>query len=114
MDVLIKLQGGQNFSSLAALYSLDRGSKDQGGDLGFFPRGVMAQPIENVAFALNPGQISGILHTDFGYHIIQVVEKDPARQVADELLAPWRQTTFSNWLSTQRTTAKIEYLIPLQ
>jgi len=114
MDVLIKLQGGQNFSTLAAQYSLDRGSKDQGGDLGFFPRGVMAQPIENVAFALNPGQISGILHTDFGYHIIQVVEKDPARQVADELLAPWRQTTFSNWLSTQRTTAKIEYLIPLQ
>lgn len=114
MDVLIKLQSGQNFSSLAAQYSLDRGSKDQGGDLGFFPRGVMAQHIETVAFALNPGQVSGIVHTDFGYHIIQVVEKDPARQVADELLAPWRQTTFSNWLNSQRTTAKIEYLVPLQ
>ena len=114
MDVLIKLQAGQNFANLAGQYSLDRGSKDQGGDLGFFPRGAMAQQIETVAFALNPGQISGIVRTDFGYHIIEVVEKDPARQVADELLAPWRQTTFSSWLGGQRTTAKIEYLVPLQ
>lgn len=114
MEVLVKLQQAQNFATLASQYSLDRGSKDEGGDLGFFPRGVMAQPIENVAFALSPGQISGIVHTDFGYHIIQVVEKDPARQVAEELLAPWRQTTFSNWLATQRATARIEYLVPLQ
>lgn len=114
MEVLVKLQGGENFGSLAQQYSLDRGSKDQGGDLGYFPRGVMAQPIETVAFALNPGQTSGIVHTDFGYHIIQVVERDPARQVADELLAPWRQTTFSNWLAGQRSVAKIEFLVPLQ
>lgn len=114
MEVLVKLQAGQNFATLAGQYSLDRGSKDQGGDLGFFPRGVMAHQIENVAFALSPGQISGIVHTDFGYHVIQVVERDPARQVAEELLAPWRQTTFSSWLSSQHTTAKIEYLVPLQ
>jgi hypothetical protein len=114
MDLLIKLQEGQSFASLAAQYSLDRGSKDQGGDLGFFPRGVMTKQLEAVAFGLNPGQISGIVQTDFGYHIIEVVEKDPARRVADELLAPWRQTTFVNWLESQRTTAKIEYLISLQ
>ena len=114
LDVLIKLQAGESFANLASQYSLDRGSKDEGGDLGFFPRGVMPQQIETVAFGLGPGQISGIVHTDFGYHIIQVVERDPARPVAEELLAPWRQTTFSNWLNSQRATAKVEYLVPLQ
>ncbi|HNT05567.1 MAG TPA: peptidylprolyl isomerase, partial [Anaerolineae bacterium] len=114
LDVLIKLQAGESFANLASQYSLDRGSKDEGGDLGFFPRGVMPPQIETVAFGLGPGQISGIVHTDFGYHIIQVVERDPARPVAEELLAPWRQTTFSNWLNSQRATAKVEYLVPLQ
>lgn len=114
MEILIKLQAGQSFAELAAKYSQDRGSRDQGGDLGFFPRGVMTAQLETVAFALNPGQISGIVKTDFGYHIIEVVERDPARQVADELLAPWRQSTFAKWLENQHSTAKIEYLVPLQ
>lgn len=114
MDILIKLQAGRSFADLASQYSQDRGSRDQGGDLGFFPRGVMTAQLETVTFALNPGQISGIVKTDFGYHIIEVIERDPARQVADEMLAPWRQSTFTKWLENQRATAKIEYLIPLQ
>jgi len=113
MEVLIKLQAGESFSALAKQYSQDRGSKDLGGDLGFFPRGVMPLEIELTAFALNPGQTSGIVTTEFGYHVIEVVEKDPARDVADEMLASWRQKKFLDWLEAQRAKSTIEYLLPL-
>ena len=114
MDILIKLRAGESFATLASTYSQDRASKDQGGDLGFFPRGIMPVEIEVVAFALNPGQTSGIVMSDFGYHIIEVVEKDPKRVVAEEMLTAWRQNEFNAWLEGERATAKIEYLIPLQ
>jgi len=114
MDVLVKLHSGESFASLAKQYSQDKNSSDLGGDLGFFPRGVMPPEIEAVAFALAPGQTSGIVKTSFGYHIIEVVEKDPARKVPDEMLAAWRQKTFLQWLEAQRAAAKIDYLIPME
>ncbi len=114
MDVLVKLRAGESFSTLAQAYSQDRASKDQGGDLGFFPRGIMPVEIEQVAFALNPGQVSGIVKTDFGYHIIEVVEKDPKRVLAEEMLTAWRQNKFIDWLDEERAKAKIEYLVPIQ
>lgn len=114
MDVLVKLHDGESFASLAQEYSQDRATKDQGGDLGFFPRGIMPAEIELVAFALNPGQVSGIVKSDFGYHIIEVVEKDAKKQVAEEMLTAWRQNKFIEWLEAQRATAKIEYLVPVE
>jgi parvulin-like peptidyl-prolyl isomerase len=114
MDVLVKLRNGESFATLAQEYSQDRATKDQGGDLGFFPRGVMPAEIELVAFALNPGQVSGIVKSDFGYHIIEVVEKDPKRAVSEEMLTAWRQNKFLEWLDDQRAAAKVEYLVPLQ
>jgi parvulin-like peptidyl-prolyl isomerase len=114
VDILIKLQAGGSFAALAQEYSEDRATKNDGGDLGFFPRGVMPTEIERVAFALNPGQVSGIVKSDFGYHIIEVVEKAPKKPVAEEMLATWRQNTFMEWLDAQRAAAKVEYLIPLQ
>lgn len=114
LDILLKLRSGQSFAALAKQYSQDKGSSDIGGDLGFFPRSVMPIEIEAVAFALSPGQISGIVKTDFGYHIIEVVEKDPARQVPDEMLPTWRQNTFLRWLEAERLAAQIDYLIPME
>jgi foldase protein PrsA len=114
MDVLVKLRSGESFATLAKQYSQDKGSSDVGGDLGFFPRGVMPAEIEAVAFALSPGQTSGIVKTDFGYHIVEVVEKDPARNVPDEMLPAWRQNTFLRWLEAQRLAAEIEHLIPME
>lgn len=114
MDILVKLRAGESFSALAQEYSQDRASKDQGGDLGFFPRSIMPVQIEQVAFALDPGQVSGIVQSDFGYHIIEVVEKDPRRVVADEMLTAWRQNRFVDWLDGERAKAQIEYLVPLQ
>jgi parvulin-like peptidyl-prolyl isomerase len=114
MEVLVKLRAGETFAALAQEYSQDRATKDQGGDLGFFPRGIMPVEIEQVAFALDPGQVSGIVKSDFGYHVIEVLEKDPKRQVSEEMLTAWRQNKFIEWLDEQRATAKIEYLVPVQ
>jgi parvulin-like peptidyl-prolyl isomerase len=114
MSILLKLRSGEDFGTLARQNSQDKASSEAGGDLGFFPRGVMPVEIEAVAFALDPGQISGIVKTDFGYHIIEVVERDPARQVPDEMMATWRQQAFLRWLEAEKSVAKIRYLIPLQ
>ena len=114
MEVLIKLRSGESFATLAQQYSQDMGSRDIGGDLGFFPRGVMLPEIEATAFGLEPGQTSGILKTAFGYHVIEVVEKDQLREVPEEMLAAWRQRAFLKWLDSQRSTATIRYLIPLE
>jgi len=114
MEVLIKLHSGESFATLAQQYSQDMGSRDIGGDLGFFPRGVMLPEIEATAFGLEPGRTSGILKTAFGYHVIEVVEKDPSREVPKEMLAAWRKNAFLKWLDSQRSAATIRYLIPIE
>ena len=73
-DILIKIKGGEDFARMAELYS-DDASASVGGDLGFFKRGEMIKAFEDVAFSLNPGEISGIVTTKFGYHIIKVEGK---------------------------------------
>jgi hypothetical protein len=66
--------GGADFAALAQKYS-DDPSKTQGGDLGYFGRGQMVPAFENAAFALQPGQISGVVQSPFGYHIIKVEDR---------------------------------------
>ncbi len=76
--ILDQLHHGGDFAALAKANSDDPGSKDNGGELGFFQRGKMVPAFEQAAFALQPGQISGLVKTSFGYHIIQVEEKQTA------------------------------------
>lgn len=66
---------GEKFSMLATLYSQDPGSAKQGGELGFFSRGDMVGEFEAAAFALKPGEVSPIIETQFGFHIIQLIER---------------------------------------
>lgn len=66
---------GENFATLAILYSEDPGSAKEGGSLGFFGRGEMVPEFEAVAFKLKPGEVSPVVRTKFGYHILQLVER---------------------------------------
>lgn len=74
-DVLKRARAGEDFAALAKEFSTDPGSKNAGGELGWFGRGKMVKPFEEAAFALQPGQISEVIESDFGYHIIQVEER---------------------------------------
>jgi peptidyl-prolyl cis-trans isomerase D len=80
----------QSFAEIAKKNSDDEGSASKGGDLDFFGRGAMVKPFEDAAFGLKPGEISGIVESDFGYHIIQVTgarggEKKTFEQVRSQI-----------------------------
>ena len=72
-QILERLKKGEDFAKLAAEKSID-GSRRSGGDLGWFGHGVMVRPFEQAAFSLQKGQISEIVKTEFGYHIIKRLE----------------------------------------
>ena len=77
-----------SFAELAKKNSQDPGSATQGGDLGFFARGAMVKPFEDAAYALNKGDISEVVESDFGYHIIQLTDiKAPRKPSFEELRA---------------------------
>lgn len=74
--VLKQVQAGGNFADLAKKFSEDTGSAQQGGSLGPFSRGRMVKQFEDAAFSLKPGEVSGLVRTQFGYHIIKVLSRD--------------------------------------
>jgi len=101
-EVVEKLAAGEDFVDLATEYSLDTSNKENGGDLDWFSRGAMVQPFEEVAFALEVGDISNPVQTDFGWHILESLGKD------DLLLDPsvyqqLRNQAFTDWLTEKET-----------
>jgi len=108
-EVLDKLAADEEFADLAAEYSIDTGSKVQGGDLGWFPSGVMVPEFEEAAFSLEPGEISGLVQTSFGYHIILVHEKEE-RELDAAIYEQRQQQQFQTWFEAQQSGAGIERL----
>ncbi|MCD4805263.1 MAG: peptidylprolyl isomerase [Desulfobacterales bacterium] len=78
-----KLNKGEDFATLAKEFS-EGPSKNKGGDLGYFQRGQMVKPFEDAAFALKTEEVSDIVETQFGYHIIKVIDKKPEKTIAYE------------------------------
>ena len=108
-NILYRLEKGEDFTQLAEELSEDTTTKDKGGDLGWFPRGRMITEFEEAAFSLKPGEISGVVETQFGFHIIKVEERDEERELEQEELRILRQMAFAQWLLEQREIAEIEY-----
>lgn len=113
---LAELQNGGDFAQLAAERSQDPGSKDNGGDLGFFGRGQMVPAFEEAAFELQPGQLSGIVQSNFGFHIIEVLERKEGRipplaevkdQIRNELIDMELGTMVPQWLEEVRVAAAV-------
>ncbi|HEY6343289.1 MAG TPA: peptidylprolyl isomerase [Bryobacteraceae bacterium] len=95
-DVLKQAKNGGDWVALAKKYSDDKGNAEQGGDLNWIVRGQMVPEFDAAAFALKPKEISGIVTSQFGYHIIQVLDKEPAKvkpfeEVKDGLAADLRK-----------------------
>lgn len=85
-EVLARAKAGEDFPALAKKYSEDDTNKDRGGDLDYFGRGAMAKEFEDAAFALQPGHISDLVKTAFGYHIIRTVDtKAASTRTLDEV-----------------------------
>jgi len=109
-EVLDKLAEGESFADLAVEYSTDPGSGPTGGDLGWFARGMMVPEFEEAAFTLDIGAISGLVQSDFGFHIIQVLDK-ALRPLDPSLLEQRQQQSFQAWFQTELEAAAVQTLV---
>jgi peptidyl-prolyl cis-trans isomerase C len=112
-----RIQKGEDFAKLAGENS-ECPSKSQGGDLGYFDRGKMLKPFEDAAFKMKVGQVSDVVETQFGYHLIKLTGHEEASvtplekvrdKLADFLDRRKRQKAVGEYLQKLRSTAKIEY-----
>ena len=107
-SILRQLQAGTTFETLVTQYDALTG-----GELGWFPRGYLLQPeVEDAAFSLEAGGFSGIISTSYGYHIIEVIEKDADHALSPDALLFMQRAELENWLEQQRSQSSIEISLP--
>jgi parvulin-like peptidyl-prolyl isomerase len=107
-DMLARLNSSSDFLTLAA--EADPLTK---GDLGWFPRGYLLDPkLEDAAFSLQPGETSPVIQTEAGFHILQVIERDPQRPLSPDARLALQTRALKDWLAARRQASQIEILIP--
>ena len=115
-NVLEKIRGGEDFGEMALLYSEDASNKDRG-DLGYFRKGELLPVFEREALHLKVGEVSGIIRTDFGFHIIKLLDRKgtdplPFEEVTERVKADYyegkMEKAFKQYLSTLKEKAIIE------
>ena len=100
--ILAQIKGGADFAALAQKVSEDEGSKANGGDLGFFEKGRMVPEFETAAFAMQPGQVSDLVKSQFGFHIIKVEEKRAATSQSLDQVRPQIQQQLTMQIADQQ------------
>jgi parvulin-like peptidyl-prolyl isomerase len=106
--VLAQLSSGTDFADLAAEYD-----PSAGGDLGWFPRGYLLDPkLDEAAFSLQPGEFSQVIQTAAGYHIMQVVEREPDHPLEYGARQALQRRTLSEWLAERRSQSQIQVFVP--
>ena len=108
--VLEELKAGADFAELARKYSKDEDTKENGGDLGWFPKGEWEPAFDAVAFSLKVGEISDVVRTSRGYHIIKVEGHEMNRELDPDYLAQKRAAALDEWLQQARYSDKVRRL----
>jgi peptidyl-prolyl cis-trans isomerase C len=111
-DLLKRIRGGADFTALAKQYSEDSASKDNGGEIPALPRGQMAPEFEAAAFSLTNNQVSDVITTAYGYHIIKLLDKTPAKKLALTDKVPLSDMTVATKIKDYLIQQKTEKLAP--
>lgn len=107
-----ELDGGADFAALASAHSTDTGSAVNGGDLGWFSKGMMVKPFEDAVLTMKPGEVAGPVQTQFGWHLIKLKEsrakpQPTLEELRDELASEVEQKAVEGYLKTLTDAAKV-------
>lgn len=110
-DLRSQIAAGEAFALLARQFTIDLTTRPAGGDLGWFPRGVLLAPeVEEAAFALEPGEVSPVVESEFGFHLVETIERG-VRPLSPNAAVRLGELAVEAWLAAQRESAALEIYV---